>query len=454
MSRSPIEELNDRFAIISVGNKVVVMQIDPANGGSIVELWSFDEFKKLMIKQRVKVPTVNGGFRASDLATEWLRSKSGKQYRRLVYAMPGSVEQEGPNDYNGWRGFTATPVPGDWTKNRDHLLHVVCKGNRAYFEWLVNWCAALVQLPGRHAMSAIVLRGGQGTGKGHFADKMLGKLFFQQQYLHMIGANQLTAEFNEHLSGKVLVFADEATWGGDPRHAAKLKGLVTEDNVPIHRKFLKMVEEPSALHIIIASNHDWPIPAEWDDRRFFVLDVSETHKQDETYFAPLIAELENGGRAAMLHDLLAHRIDAAALRHPPDTEAKRDLKAKSLSPDERWLVNWLMDDSGTWRERQSRAVVYSNYSEAMKSSNARTQSIDGLGRFLKQVFKRAGAAQWPQGGKIVEGKIRTNAWEFPALSDFRKMVDTALGIKTEWPSDDDLPPYQGTLQTEADDVPF
>lgn len=453
MNRNPLEALNEEFAIICVGNKVVVMQVDPGTGGSIKELWSFDEFKKLLVKKSVKVKNSKGDERVVPLADAWLRSKVGTQYSKLVYAMPGSVEQAGPNDYNGWRGFTLQPTPGDWSKNRDHLLHVICSGNKTYYEWLLNWCAGLVQKPGQHAMSAIVLRGGQGIGKGHFVDKMIGKVFYRQQYLHMIGANQLTAEFNEHLSGKVLVYADEATWGGDPRHAAKLKGLVTEDNVPVHRKFLKMVEEPSALHIVVASNGDWPIPAEWDDRRFFALDVSEAHKQDETYFTSLVAELNNGGRAAMLHDLLAHPVDWAALRHPPDTDAKRDLKSRSTSADEHWLINWLMDDHGHWKPRQARSVIYENYLASAKGHST-PKTVDGLGRFFKMIFHRAGApAYWPRGGKVSHLGQRVNAWEFPPLGEFRTIVDAALGTKTDWPAEGDVPANQSTPPDE-EAVPF
>src|SRR6185369_6442009 len=209
------------------------------------------------------------------------------------------------------------------------------------FAWVMNWLAALFQIPGRHAWSSIVMRGNQGTGKGHFADFMVGQCFHAQQYLHLVGANQLTAEFNEHFSGKVFVFGDETCWGGEKQAAEKLKGLITEDTILIHRKFLKAVEEPSALHIVMASNSEWPVAIPKDDRRFLVLDVAEAKQQDQVYFAALREELRNGGRAAMLHDLLAYSIDEAALRMPPDTDAKRDVKERTFSHEEAFVQNWL-----------------------------------------------------------------------------------------------------------------
>src|SRR5262249_10588422 len=141
------------------------------------------------------------------LAGLWIAHRAGRRYESLVYDMPGSAERCGPEDYNGYLGFTVTPQAGDWAQNKGHLLNIICAGNAALYAWLFNWMAALVQLPGRHAFTAIVLRGGQGVGKGHFAHLMLGALFRQQQYLHIIGAGMLTGRFNEHLSGKVLVFA-------------------------------------------------------------------------------------------------------------------------------------------------------------------------------------------------------------------------------------------------------
>src|SRR5205814_7861205 len=122
-------------------------------------------------------------------ADYWLRHPKGRQHNRLVYVMPGSREQLRDGDYNGYQGFTVQPAAGDWSKNREHLFKIICDGDQKIFDWVINWLAALVQLPGRHAWSSIVLRGEQGTGKGHFADVMVGQCFYPQQYLHLIGAN-------------------------------------------------------------------------------------------------------------------------------------------------------------------------------------------------------------------------------------------------------------------------
>jgi hypothetical protein len=218
--------------------------------------------------------------------------------------------------------------------------------------------AALVQWPGRHAFTAVVLRGGQGVGKGHLAHLMLGALFHPQQYLHIIGAGMLTGRFNEHLSGKVLVFADESTWGGDMQAADKLKGMVTESTIPIERKFLPLVEEPSALHIVIASNNEWPISIPPDDRRFCVFDVAADMRQNDDYFRPLREELENGGRAAMLHDLLNFTVDEPLLRHPPSTKAKRDVMTQSLKPIERWWYEKLQEGAMSYTTTEGSGVEY------------------------------------------------------------------------------------------------
>lgn len=383
-----IEEVNQRYAICGVGNRMVVMQLAP--DGSIVELWDYDHFRKRLIKEFINVRS-GAKIKTLPLADVWLKHRNGRQYDRLVYAMPGSQMEAGERDYNGWQGFSVQPKMGDWSLNRGHLQQIICKGDAVVYKWVMNWLAALVQLPGRHAWTSIVLRGGQGIGKGHFANNMVGRLFGPQQYIHILGSGQLTAEFNEHLSGKVFIYADESTWGGDPRAAAKLKGLVTEDTIPIHRKFLKMIDEPSMLHIIIASNNEWPIPIEPGDRRFSVLDVDESRQQDQTYFGALLAELAAGGRAAFLADLLELEVNQSLLRTPLMTAAKAQIAVQSMKPTEHWWLELL--EKGTifedeWPTTVLKKDLHANYiaflDQHHKQSRERRATETELGLFLKK----------------------------------------------------------------------
>jgi hypothetical protein len=365
--------------------------------GGVKELWPFPEFNRLLIKEQIQI-----GDEVRQLSAVWLKHRDGRRHDRLVYVMPGSTEQLRDDDYNGWLGFTVTPAAGDWSRNQAHIRDIICRGDEACFAWVLNWCAALVQLPGTHAFAAIVLRGGEGTGKGHFAHQMLGALFHRQQYLHIIGAEALTGRFNEHLSGKVLIFADESTWGGDPRAADRLKGMVTENTVNIERKFLPLVEEPSALHIIMASNNEWPVAIPIDDRRYMVLDVADTQRQNDAYFGPLRQELADGGLAGMLHDLLRHAIDDHALRHPIITEGKRDVMAHSLKPIQRWWFEKLsIGVIGTvedWRTDILKLEVHADYLQFLdqhhRSDRARRATETELGTFLKPYgdTKRASVA--------------------------------------------------------------
>lgn len=419
-----INRVNDRYAVMSVGNKMVVAEFDH---DQLVELWPFDEFKKKLIKE----PRIG----KKPLAEYWLEHPDGRHYNRLGYFMPGSREQMREDDYNGYQGFTVVPAPGDWSKNREHIRAIICAGQPEVYEWVINWMAALFQLPGRHAWSSIVLRGGEGIGKGHFADMMIGKSFHAQQYLHLIGANQLTAEFNEHFSGKVFIFGDETCWGGEKQAAEKLKGLITEDTILIHRKFLKAVGEPSALHIVIASNHEWPVAIPKDDRRFLVADVADDKRQDQEYFAGLRHELEHGGRAAMLYDLLQHQVNDAALRQPPDTGAKRDVKERTFSGEEVWLQNWLANIDGTWTNRVMKSALYEDYKRSLPHS-VRPRSIMGFGK----IFKKAGI-EWREckvdRHNSLEGTTaKVNGYLFPALDACRQAFDSALGVSSEWPVDE------------------
>jgi hypothetical protein len=91
-------------------------------------------------------------------------------------------------------------------------------------------------------------------------------------------------------------------------------------------------------HILMASNSDWVVPATSDERRFCVMDVSDGHIDDRVYFNMLNVQMEAGGLAAMLHDLLNYDLSGFDVRQVPQTEALADQKRHSLESLHAW---WL-----------------------------------------------------------------------------------------------------------------
>jgi hypothetical protein len=85
--------------------------------------------------------------------------------------------------------------------------------------------------------------------------------------------------------------------------------------------------------MLIASNSDWFVLVGTGDRRFFVLDMADTYAGTgrKDYWDALDGEIENGGRAAMLHDLLAIDLSGFDVWAVPDSAAKTEQKLHSLS---------------------------------------------------------------------------------------------------------------------------
>jgi hypothetical protein len=144
-----------------------------------------------------------------------------------------------------------------------------------------------------------------------------------------------------------MLFADECFFAGDRSHAGILKALATEKSLMIEPKGFPAFPVPNYLHIFMASNNDWVVPASLLSRRFFVLDVLPLHQGDRAYFNALWRQMEHeGGLAAMLHDLLKRDLGDWHPRQIIRTPALRDqqlLSLDSLDPHDAWWLTLLSD---------------------------------------------------------------------------------------------------------------
>jgi hypothetical protein len=219
---------------------------------------------------------------------------------------------------------------------RDHIHKIVCANDDEHFEYLLSWIARMFQQPNKPGEVAIVLRGLKGAGKGILFVWLVRA--WGQNGVHISNAKHLVGNFNAHLRDCVALFADEAFYAGDRQHEGILKALITEPTLPIEGKFQNIVQVINMLHLMMSSNSDWVVPASQDERRYFVLDVIDSRIGDRKYFAAIANQMENGGLAAMIHDMLHRDISDFEIRDIPSSAALTDQKVHSLDSLNRW---WL-----------------------------------------------------------------------------------------------------------------
>jgi hypothetical protein len=205
----------------------------------------------------------------------------------------------------------------------------ICAGNDANYQYLLYLMADAVQNRGRPRGVATCLRGGKGTGKGFFI-RTFGRLF-GQHYLQVTNADHLTGKFNQHLETISILFADECFFAGDKKHEQILKVLITEAEIIIEPKGINAYQTPNYLHLSMASNSTWIVPASSDERRYFVLDVGTGSQQNNEYFAAIQKQMDTGGSEALLELLLNMDLKDFDIRKVPQTKGPEASCCRSVS---------------------------------------------------------------------------------------------------------------------------
>ena len=273
-----------------------------------------------------------------DLGTGWQESKRRRQYERAGMFPRGDAP---PGTLNLWQGWGFEPKPGEWKVLSEHIRLVICNGDKQAAKYLIKLLAYWVQNPEKVGEVAIVLRGKKGTGKGAFVKAL--QRWFLHHFVHITQPRHLVGNFNAHLADACLLFADEVTWGGDKPGEGVLKGLVTEQTLQIEPKGINSFSTRNRLKIVIASNSDWVVPVTEDERRFFVLDVSEAKRGDREYMNKLHAAIEGGEAEAMLHDLMHLDLSKFSHRDVPHTNGLNRQKAEGLDSVGRWWMSCLTE---------------------------------------------------------------------------------------------------------------
>jgi len=243
----PFEQLNKEHAYVASVNAILWER--PAG----------PEFLKIEAFHNKYAPHKLNGKPLSKL---WMESKSRREYDDVVF-LPG--KEAPPQSFNYWRGFAYEPAPSmDWGTPRaraavtawtSHLRENVARGDETHARWIIGWLAHMVQRPWEKPLTALVLRGGKGVGKGAPLDRL--RALFPAHAMATAKRKLLIGEFTAHLKKLVFFVLDECFWSGDKEAEGVLKDLITGNTHNINEKHVNIYPVANLTRIAIIGNDEW-----------------------------------------------------------------------------------------------------------------------------------------------------------------------------------------------------
>jgi len=407
---SLVREMNKEWFVVIENGKVFVCRdqakCEPAN--TELEYFATEEFHKALAN---KTQTIGG--KKQKLSRLWFDHPSRREYPFGTICDP--TEKADPRFFNTWRGFAVNPSADDPSAMVQHIDDVLSGGHPDFAAYIKGWLAVAVQRPGQLAGTVLVLRGRQGTGKGLLGTAMLH--IFGHHSQHIVQAEHLVGRFQSHLENCLFLFADEAFFPGDPKIKGQLKSLITEPQLTFEPKYRPPKVAENRLSILMASNEDFVVPAETDDRRFAVFDVSSDYQNNTGYFDALWKFVSGPELGGFLRFLQEYDISNFNIRCIPATVAKTEQKLQMLNTGERfcywalqrgsfasefcrtrgnyvsgagyeeYLDDWIEHLEG-WHQFRTTQILYACYEEWHKNERSRQRKLD-LANFSKVLNKFA-----------------------------------------------------------------
>jgi hypothetical protein len=438
-----IEAMNRDWALVLMGSKAVVYREQrDAPIEDQQRILVIDAFKAWYQNRYTEHKAADGKWKIVSWATAWLQSKKRRSYAGVEFHPLGAQERGGatPGYLNLWSGWACEPRTGPerWATLRRHMLDNVCDGDEKLFNWVFGFFAHMVQRPRERIGVALVMRGRMGAGKS-----IIGEIFgslVPRHYFLVDDPRYVTGNFNAHMASCLLLQADEAVWAGDKTAEGRLKGLITSPIQQIESKGVDPIRLKNYVRLVMTSNEDWVVPAGKDERRYCVLDVKPGKAQDHGFFRQLWSEIENGGREALLADLMAFDMASVDMRVVPKTEALLEQKLRSLNSVESWWFGRLTDgrptrDAKAWPTQVATDLLMEDYIKASERIGIKRKSSETeFGMAMRKLIPDVKRVKGWCG--VSDASFRKWCLVLPDIGMARHLFEKAVQQAVDWPVDD------------------
>lgn len=223
----------------------------------------------------------------------------------------------------------------------------------------LNWLAGILQTRQKQ-LTAWVLKGEQGAGKGIFLDYVLKELFGRRQTVK-VEDSDLQSDFNPWLKNTILIAFNEVAHDNSTRNNIKsrIKAIITDPDVMINEKNIRNYFITNYVNCLFFSNEKVPLFIEQKDRRLNVVSTGPNllsfewfRKDPEAFINSLKVEV-----ASFAQFLLNWKYDPISAKTCIDNEEKRAMVSVALNKFEEFAIR-LKNKDLEWFEEN---IIYTDY---------------------------------------------------------------------------------------------
>ena len=214
----------------------------------------------------------------------------------FAYASAGLSKENEPGHINLFLGYAFPEIPTEDFSMLDpllkHVKEVICHGDQEMYDYLIKWCASIVQNVTVKLGTMPIIWGAQGSGKSIFVE-LVCALLGRQALANCDDLDKVFGKFNGLISQYLLICLNEPPEAGEKfKYNGKIKSKLTQKKTVQETKGVDSVEIESWANYIMTTNNANPVFHEVGNRRIIYFETDNKYCGNEAYFRTLMGPIQ------------------------------------------------------------------------------------------------------------------------------------------------------------------
>lgn len=329
---------------------------------------------------------------------QWTLDINIKTYEHIKFLPPPHYCP--PNVFNLYEGLAGDNVVVDESLVEEKTeifkkqFWLLCGKNDDGLEYVLNYLAHIIQLPGILPRTSIVFKSKQGVGKNlafeMFAEKLLGEryLLVSSKMEDVLGRFPL-------INQKLLVILDETNGQSAFANSEQIKSYIGCKTLTYEKKGVDGITILNTGRMIFFTNNDNSVKIESSDRRFSVFECADDHRLDDVYFKKLAKAYEEDW-SFLFHFLKTRDISNF---EPTNDRVKTDIYKELMLNSADNVTKFIILNHEDWKKDSTHILVndnthfksnwfYSEYKLWCKESEIKPYSELGFSKKFMEICEK------------------------------------------------------------------